>query len=219
MTHRSHPSPETLISYASGTLPSAIAGVVACHISICPDCRADAHRLDILGGLLLARIEAPPGREMLERRMARALSDPFLDVAPHQSLPAGPDDPVLPMPLAHHLGMTTEEIPWKRVVRGVEQYWVKLPEGEGQMRLLRIDPGKILLEHTHLGMELTLVLKGIYGDSTGQFRRGDVIEWSEETEHQPRVFGEEQCICLVGTERQPYYHRLLARLVRPILGF
>lgn len=220
MTHRHHPLPETLIAYASGTLPNAISGVVACHISLCGQCAQDAHRLAIVGGLLLERTDSPAAIEVSERRIARALADPFLAV-PTDPPPVatGGGDPLLPLPLAHHLGMSGDEIPWQRVVKGVRQYWVKLPEGAGQMRLLRLAPGKILLEHTHLGMELTLVLKGAYGDHSGQYVRGDVIEWDEDSKHTPRVFGEEECVCVIGTERTPYYSRLLARLVRPILGF
>jgi putative transcriptional regulator len=218
MTHRHHPLPETLISYASGTLPNAISGVVACHVSLCQECAQDTHRLAIVGGLLLERTDAPAAIEISERRIARALDDPFTAVQTDQ--PATVDgDPLLPLPLARYLGMSADEIPWKRVVKGVRQYWVKLPKDAGQMRLLRLAPGKVLLEHTHLGMELTLVLQGVYGDHSGQYVRGDVIEWDEDSQHMPRVFGDEECVCLIATERTPYYTRLLARLMRPILGF
>jgi putative transcriptional regulator len=219
MTRRNHPQPETLISYVSGTLPLAISGVVACHISLCPQCARDAHRLAIIGKSLLDRMESASAREIPESRIAAVLADPFLAISPEQPVLAGPRDPVLPNPLAQYLGMSSDEIPWKRVVKGVRQYWVRLPAEAGQMRLLRLDPGKVLLEHTHRGMEVTLVLKGIYGDHTGQYVRGDVIEWAEETLHQPRVFGDQECICVVATERAPHYSRLAARLLRPLLGF
>ena len=219
MTHRHHPLPETLISYASGTLPNAISGVVACHISLCPQCAQDAHRLAIVGGLLLERTDTPAAMEISERRIARALADPFLAAQTDQPSPVAESDPLLPLPLAHYLGMSGDEIPWKRVVKGVMQYWVKLPKDAGQMRLLRVAPGKVLLEHTHLGMELTMVLQGVYGDHSGHYTRGDVIEWNEDTQHMPRAFGDEECVCVIATERAPYYTRLLARLMRPILGF
>ena len=129
------------------------------------------------------------------------------------------DDPVLPRPLARYLDMGVGDIPWKTVVKGVRQHWIKLPKGSGQMRLLRLTPGKLLLEHTHTGMELTLVLQGIYGDHTGDYIRGDVIEWTEGTLHQPRASGDEECICLIASENTPRFTRLVARLLRPIMGF
>ena len=219
MTHH-HPQPETLISYASGALPGAIAGTVACHISLCPECAANVRRLTLLGGLLLERLAPSAISETAAERTAGALPAAFLAAQSEEPAPP-PDAPdaILPLPLTRYLGMRLADIPWKQVVKGVRQYWVKLPKGGGQMRLLRLDPGKVLLKHTHRGMELTLVLKGGYGDHSGAFYRGDVIEWSEGTTHRPQVFGEEECICLVASEATPRYSRLMARLLRPILGF
>lgn len=220
MTHNHHPHPETLISYVAGTLPNSISCVVACHLSLCQDCSDHARRLGILGGLMLKKMEAGPADQAFTEHVAAHWSaeslpprEPRHDPAPEIA------DPWLPLPLARYLGMSGSEVPWKRVVKGVRQYWVKLPKGSGQMRLLRLTPGKLLLEHTHTGMELTLVLQGIYGDHTGDYVRGDVIEWTEGTMHQPRASGEEECICLIASEQTPHFSRFMARLLRPIMGF
>lgn len=215
-----HPASETLISYAAGTLPNSISCVVACHLSLCPDCADHARRLDIVGGLLLKTLETASSDAGFAEREPSPWS---------AGAPAAPESrpepaplagaPWLPRPLARYLSMTVGEIPWKPVVKGVRQYWVKLPQDSGQMRLLRLAPGKLLLEHTHTGMELTLVLQGVYGDHTGDYLRGDVIEWTEGTLHQPRAGGTEECICLIASENTPYFSRLVARLLRPIMGF
>jgi putative transcriptional regulator len=216
-----HPHPETLMSYAAGTLPNSISCVVACHLSMCPECAEHASWLGRLGGIMLNELEAPEPADtgFMERATARLPTD--IMVAPERAtaVPPRPADPVLPAPLVRYLGCGTEQVPWKTVVKGVRQHWVKLPPGSGQMRLLRLKPGKLLLEHTHTGMELTLVLKGVYGDHTGAYQRGDVIEWTEGTDHQPRSMGDEECICLISNENTPYFKRLAARLLRPIMGF
>lgn len=220
MSHKHHPQPDTLISYVAGALPNSISCVVACHISLCKECADHVRRLEILGGLMLKNLEtAPADNAFTEGAVARwSVRTGPPPKPPHEPAPKI-DDPVLPKPLAHYLGRGAGEIPWKRVVKGVQQYWVKLPEGSGQIRLLRLAPGKLLLEHTHTGMELTLVLQGIYADHSGDYTRGDVIEWTEGTLHQPRTSGEEECICVIASERTPHFSRLVARLLQPFMGF
>jgi putative transcriptional regulator len=218
MSPNSHPAAETLIAYAAGTLPNAISCVVACHLSLCAECAGHVRRLDIVGGLLLKALEAAPADAAFTEREAEAWpAEPRAEAEPRHAPEAG--EAWLPRPLARYLGMTGAQIPWKPVVKGVRQYWVKLPKNCGQMRLLRLAPGKLLLEHTHTGMELTLVLQGVYGDHTGDYLRGDVIEWTEGTLHQPRAGGTGECICLIASEHTPYFSRLAARLLRPIMGF
>lgn len=221
MMIRSHPQPDTLMSYASGTLPGAIAGVVACHLSVCGQCRADMRRLEVLGGLLLEGLQiqddaagAEPfaGRRMLEHEFVR----PVPETEPVQSAPA---DPLLPAPLARYLGMSSDEIPWKSLPKGVKQYWVTLPEGAGLMRLLKVPPHTQLLEHSHHGQEVTMVLKGVYSDYTGDYVPGDVCEMSEGMEHRPAGSSDGECVCIVASEFAPHYSRWYARLLQPLLGF
>lgn len=216
MTIRHHPSETTLISYASGALPAAIAGVVACHATICPECRTKVRRLKLIGALLLEMIEAEP---LAEAEVTLAVSR----IAQHNVLPLPradrPSDPMLPAPLAHYLGMTSDEIPWKTLVKGLQQYRVRLPKGSGEIRLLRARPRLRLLKHRHRGMELTMVLKGAYRDETGEYHRGDVSDLNEDIEHQPKVLSDDECICIIASEAPARYSELLPRLLQPIMGF
>lgn len=216
MTIRHHPSETTLISYASGALPAAIAGVVACHATICPECRTKVRRLKLIGALLLEMIEAEP---LAEAEVTLAVSR----ITAHNVLPLPradrPSDPMLPAPLAHYLGMTSDEIPWKTLVKGLQQYRVSLPKGSGEIRLLRARPRLRLLKHRHRGMELTMVLKGAYRDETGEYHPGDVSDLNEDIEHQPKVLSDDECICIIASEAPARYSELLPRLLQPIMGF
>ncbi len=67
-----HPSPETLLAYAAGTLPWPHAIVVAAHLRHCPDCRALSAQLNAVGGALME--ELPPASldpDALDRTLAR----------------------------------------------------------------------------------------------------------------------------------------------------
>ena len=216
MTIRHHPSETTLISYAAGALPAAIAGLVACHATICRECQVEIRRLKMVGALLLETIEAEPAADVeVARAETRFAQRNVLPLPPA----ARPSDPVLPAPLAHYLGMTSDEIPWKTLVKGLQHYRVKLPKRSGEIRLLRARPRLRLLKHSHRGMELTMVLKGAYQDETGEYHRGDVADLNEDIEHQPKVLSDEECICIIASEAPARYSDLLPRLLQPIMGF
>lgn len=218
MIIRHHPQPDTLMSYASGTLPGAIAGLVACHLSICPQCAGAVRRLELVGGLMLERVAAEAGDPDKARRAAQRVyvAEAAASLAPQAVRPA---DAMLPAPLARYLGMSGAEIPWRSVGKGVQQFRVKLARGGGEIRLVRAPPRRRLLEHSHRGMELTMVLRGSYRDKTGEYHPGDVADLGEDVEHQPKVSSPEECICIIASEKPPRYSHFLARLMQPIMGY
>ncbi|MGF1620116.1 MAG: cupin domain-containing protein [Rhodomicrobiaceae bacterium] len=221
MTIRKHPDPSILLSYAAGALPGALAGVVAFHLSMCPRCRADVRRLEMLGGLLLEREGGIEALGSAKRQTAE-------HGAGHASLGAEPDQhpaladlacEILPLPLVRYLGMTVDDIPWQSLPKGMKQYWVKLPEGSGLMRLLKAPAKSELLAHSHRGMELTMILTGTYTDHTGDYTRGEVTEMTPGTHHHPKITSDTECICIIASEARPRYSKWYARMMRPILGF
>lgn len=221
MIIRHHPHPDTLISYASGTLPGAIAGLVACHLSICPQCARSVRQFELVGGLMLERVAAEAGAEDKTRRAIYRIyiADAAAGLEPEAAKSPRPADRMLPTPLARYLGLSGAEIPWKSVGKGVQQFRVTLPRGGGEIRLVRAAPRIRLLKHSHCGMELTMVLRGAYRDKTGEYHPGDVADLGEETEHQPKVSSPEECICIIASEKPPRYSHFLARLLQPIMGY
>jgi putative transcriptional regulator len=202
-----HPQPDTLISYVAGTLPNSISCVVACHISLCTECAQNVRRLEILGGLMLKNLEpAAADNASIEIAAAEWPADNLVASDTRNGV-ASVVDPMLPAPLASYLRMRADDIPWTPVVEGVQQYWIKLPKGSGQMRLLRLAPGKLLNEHTRNGSEVTMVLQGVYGDQTGDYFRGDVIEGMEGTMRQRHASGTQECICLIARDANATEYR------------
>jgi len=97
--------------------------------------------------------------------------------------------------------------------------WGAISDRTGErVKLLRIGAGRAMPEHGHGGEEITLVLKGAYRDHIGRFAAGDVADLDEEIEHKPVVEGDQDCICLVATERPTRFKTLAARLMQPFVG-
>jgi putative transcriptional regulator len=222
MTIRNHPDPSILLSYAAGTLAGALSGVVAFHLSMCPRCRADVRRLEMLGGVLLEREGGIETLGSAKRRAAgpgAGRARPGAEPDPEHPAPADLACEILPLPLVRYLGMTVNDIPWQSLPKGVKQYWVKLPEGSGLMRLLKAPARSELLAHSHRGMELTMILTGTYTDHTGDYTRGEVTEMNAGSHHHPRITSDTECICIIASEARPRYSKWYARMMRPILGF
>ncbi|MCE3590100.1 cupin domain-containing protein, partial [Escherichia coli] len=113
-------------------------------------------------------LEDVPVAEMaadaLEQVLARLDTPSSLPVTPQvRNLAAMPDGLVLPSPLKQYdMGK------WKFLAPGVQ--WSSIGRGgapRNRPMLLRAKPGMVLPEHTHRGVEYTLVLKGTLHDALG----------------------------------------------------
>lgn len=216
MTPDHHLDPSTILAHAAGTLDESIALVAAAHLAWCPECRAALRGAEALGGELLEDMpETAVTADCRSRTMA------MLDGATLHRFPARvPGDAVVPAPLARMLPTADlDALPWKRKAPGVAMYDVKLsPAARGQVKLLRIAPGRAVPEHGHGGEEVTLILRGAYRDHLGRFGRGDVADLDEDIEHRPVAESGEDCICLVAIEAPTRFKSLAARLMQPLVG-
>jgi putative transcriptional regulator len=204
MTITRHPDDSTLLSYAAGSLPGALAVVAAAHISICPRCRKEVEMMELLGGALLDNL---PGAAMRQPEPAAPEIDRTQPPAPPRRVSGE-----VPEPLARLLGDNLDAVRWRWVSRGLWLRW--LPVKEGRLHLFRGSPGVVVPEHGHHGSELTMVLRGTLGDSTGEYGPGDVCDLDESIEHTP-IAGADGCICVVAQDHPVRWRRLTVRLARP----
>jgi putative transcriptional regulator len=215
LTPNHHLDHSTMLAYAAGTLDAAFAVVAASHMTMCPACRAAVREAEAMGGELLEALpEAAVSAPCRERTLAS------LDRAPSPAAPRMLPHGELPVPLARVMSASSyNDIAWRKKAPGVAMCDVKLPAGaKGQLKLLRIGAGRAMPEHGHGGEEITLVLKGAYRDHMGRFGAGDVADLDEDIEHRPVVDGNEECICLVATERPTRFKSFAARIMQPFVG-
>ena len=214
MNAKRHPDDATLMSFAAGGLSQALAAVVAAHVSRCPHCRRELQVLDMIGTVVLRDL---PESWLLRPVPVLALGSLEADIDGRvNGRPPGAD---IPSPIAQIAGDRLDQIAWSSLSPGIEQHELKLPGGSsgGQLKLLKIDPGRSIPEHGHGGTELTLVLRGGFKDGYGEFGPGDVADVDESIDHMPVADPVEGCICLIASEKPPKFRGLLARLVQPFL--
>lgn len=216
MTRNYHPSEETLVAFASGSLDRGRTLVVAAHADTCSRCSGWVATLQGVGGVMLEEVEPTPMRpDALERALAAVDSlqtEPSAGRAAAIELAPGVN---LPRALSGcRLG------DWQWIGPGIHRRVVETGTVSGESArvfLLRAKPGTRMPHHTHTGTELTLVLSGAFAHDGGRFGSGDFEEADGETEHQPIVETGEVCICLVAMQGDLKLSGMLGRLIQPFV--
>jgi putative transcriptional regulator len=186
------PPDEMLADYACGSMSPGIALLVASHLTKVPESRRRVREFERIGGILLEEedpVEMAPSA--LDSVFAKIDSTAPVIAKPKPE-PSGP----LPTPLIDALGIKFDEIPWKFRLPGVSVYHVD-GYGDEDVMLLRGKPGAKVPQHTHEGMEATLVLQGVLMDGDTAYQPGDVALNDEQDDHRPYIGGDETCYCLI----------------------
>jgi len=209
MKEITHHLPEWLVrSYAAGSLGHAFSLVVATHVSQCDECRARLEAEELAGGVVLETLEAVEASNDLRARVFDGL-DEIVAPAPPAPQKAG----IYPGALIAEMGSDTPR--WRSLGGGIRQA-ILSADKEGSARLLYIPPGMAVPDHSHTGLELTLVLQGSFSDETGEYGVGDVEVAEDDLDHTPIAGMGEACICLAATSAPLKFNGLLPRLLQPI---
>ncbi len=206
-----HHIPEPmLVAYAAGSLEQPFALVLAAHVSLCNECRAQLGAHEAVGGALLDTHEL----QMVSGSMKDAIFAQLDDASKAEYEPTYERSGVFPGPIMQVLKGKPPR--WKSVGGGVRQTLLQ-SDDEGSTRLLYIPPGKAVPDHGHNGIELTLVLQGAFTDETGQFGVGDLEVADDTLEHTPIADLGAPCICLAATDAPLKFNSLIPRLLQPLL--
>jgi putative transcriptional regulator len=229
MTITHHPPDDTVLRYANGTLHEAPAIVVATHLSFCPACRHRMETYEMLGGSMLenvapaslspdalsatlAKLDALDARDASNGGDSGSSGSGSGAVNGELQRPDLPDGMEWPRPLRHYA------LPrWRVALPGVKWTAPSFAGADaGQLLIVHGMPGAKLPSHGHDGTEYTCVLTGSFSDSHGTYRAGDLIEASEDHDHQPIVGDEAECVCVIAIDGHLRLHGI-ARLLQPFL--
>ena len=209
-----HLPDNVLAAYSAGTLPEAFSLVVATHVSLCDECRAAAASFDAVGGAVLEQLE---GVNLAPDALAATMAlIQQTDAAPAAAEPARAAS-MFPAPLQDYIGGGPDKVRWKRLGGGIKQ--AVLPcDGDAKARLLYIPAGMAMPDHSHRGLELTVVLQGSFSDEVDRFQRGDVEIGDDDLSHTPIADAGQDCICLAATDAPLKFNGLLPRILQPFFG-
>tara|TARA_B100001173_G_C15826541_1_gene478536 strand:- start:273 stop:791 length:519 start_codon:yes stop_codon:yes gene_type:complete len=122
----------------------------------------------------------------------------------------------VPAPLSDYVGFNLDSIDWQPIGMGVKQSILET-SSEATARLLYIPPGTAMPDHSHSGIEMTLVLKGAFADESEYFAEGDVEIADGSTNHTPVAADGSPCICLAVTEAPLKFRRFFHRVFQPLM--
>lgn len=206
-----HLSDELLTAHAAGLLGEPLVLLVRTHLTMCGQCRERDRELAAIGGALLDAGAPEPVSDGLLARVLGRIEAPAPETA---SRSAGVGD--VPAPLVPHIGPRFEDLKW-RTFGPVSEIRL-MPDAEGYVtRLLKIRPGAGVPDHTHEGLEATIVLKGAFSDCTGRYGPGDVALVEGDLDHSPVAAEGETCICLAVTNAPLRLTGSLGRFLNPFV--
>jgi len=213
-----HPSDETLLRHAAGTLGAGPSLVVAAHLEACQQCRVRVAEFECIGGTLLEGM--PP--EPMDQNALSCVLDALNAAGPH----AQNDDAQVPAPTPEAemllpVCLKSCDIgPWRWLGPGFKWRKVTVPGSpDAKVMLLKAKAGLKLPAHGHTGMEYMQVLQGSLSDQRGHYHKGDLDEAGVDIVHRPVVGTESECICLAALEGDTRLNGILGRLLRSVVGF
>jgi len=207
-----HPDAATLMSFAAGGLPEALAVGVSAHVSMCRTCQRELRHMEHIRAALTGASETLTGQEAKFAVPSRPQEPgPSIGRSPAPS----PSADKLPTPIGQRYGLTFDSIPWRRLGIGLWHHRLPLSSAvKGDLRLIKLAGGRKIPVHSHTGSELTFVIDGAFADQTGRYRAGDVQDLDEEIEHQPVADESLGCVCLVASEEPPLFTGLVGPFLR-----
>lgn len=216
-----------MMDYACGALDEGLALVMASYISLSPYAQAQLRYLESIGGVLLCQdCEPEPMKEdslvnVLDR-LDEMLDDATQATEPEcadicaeiKNLPCG-----LPAPIARQIAAKMAQTPcWTKQVKGIEIIDIPLHDAcRNHLQIMKIAPAAAPPEHTHRGVEITLVLDGAFSDHTGSYEAGTLVVHDDKSRHQPVACKNQGCVCVVATDTPLRFTRSFWRLLNPFM--
>lgn len=212
-----HLDEDMLQQYAAGTLAEGWSVAVATHLALCPACRSKLAILESLGGYFIdnetaVEPDVSQSWEILKAQLDASQIDKLVPIKKRSS-----SDQTYPEPLRSYID-EAGGLRWRKLGRGAAQMMIPTGDETTTVRLLKIPAGQPVPEHSHQGVELTLVLDGSFSDKVSTFARGDVEMADDTLMHQPKADAGKDCICLAVTEAPLRFRNRLMRLIQPLLG-
>jgi putative transcriptional regulator len=218
-TIKFHPGMPLLEQFADGTLNADVALAVAAHLDLCPHCQQLSHDITTDLASQLAQQHVKTGDTDWDSMLAGIIAQPqqakpvCREITP-PTLMIGQREFTLPRSLQR---LAAKQNKWLQL-GGIAT--TKLPAGSDyHISLLYISKDTEVPLHTHLGLEMTLVLAGKIADENGVYGAGDLLINSPDDTHTPHTLADEDCLCLSVLSAPLQFKKGLTRLLNPLQQF
>jgi putative transcriptional regulator len=204
-----------LLDYAAGNLDGALSMIIAAHISMSEQSRHFVSDCEMIGGQILMQDCAPisVSKQCLDSVLS-ALDNRILAPSRPSNTPMIFDGISIPSPLCDALKTCGTE--WHGFMGGME-FMDVMTCGSSNARLLRIAPAIKTPDHSHKGIEVTLILDGAFHDEMGDYHVGDLIVEDSTTTHAPVSCPRQGCVCLTVTTAPIKLTGWMGALINPFL--
>jgi len=229
---RFHPSSQQLLSYVEGSLSPAVSLVVAAHCDMCEGCaREVAQQTARVAEATLEHsiVGSHSCGSELDSMLAQIIQQPLTgrsgaasnQIVAHVAEATISSEPghfeldgrmfTLPKTLRRYASNTGN---WSSLVGKLWQAPVDL-EYQGVASFIYMGKGGSVPEHTHRGVEYTLVLDGEFNDGLHHYDTGDFIFMDGHHTHAPQSDSQEGCLVFSIVDQPLHFTSGLARLLNP----
>lgn len=185
---------ELLAAYAAGETSPGLSLLCAAQLSIDPEGASFVSMAEEVAGRALREEQSAASAPMNVDAMMARLDEAYDEQCAHAPA-AAPNSP-FPAVLREVVGGDADDVPWRFRLPGLSEHMLADFDGE-KVSLLRGKPGSRVPQHTHRGVEATLVLQGALQDGDRVLERGDFSVCGAEHDHRPQVVGDGVCYCLI----------------------
>ncbi|OGO78495.1 MAG: anti-sigma factor [Chromatiales bacterium RIFOXYA1_FULL_46_5] len=210
-----HPTLELLEQFIEASLAPELSLAIAAHLDLCPHCQRIKMDLEAEAGAELVSLpEAQSAEQDWEQMLDFITAQPETSAQTEKrkafTLQIQNSEIIVPASLKPLL---KNKLKWLNL-GGIST--AKLAgEDQHNVSLLYIRKDSEVPQHTHLGMEITLVLKGKIYDESGCYGEGDLLINTPDHTHTPRTMSED-CLCLSVLTAPLKFKKGLTRLLNPL---
>ncbi|MFM2590796.1 ChrR family anti-sigma-E factor [Vibrio sp. TBV020] len=207
-----HPETSILKAYAEGMLDDVTAFTIATHLETCPKCKSLVSSFEEQCGEELASTSEVT-QESFDTMLANILdlepsNEPFRPARKPSFVEVNGKSFRLPLSLSRFRDNISE---WKSYGGKVFSASIEL-SGQARVNLMYISEGVTIPQHTHKGLESTLVLHGSFSDEDGEYQVGDYLLKDASVKHSPFTKQNEDCLCLTVLTEPMIFTQGVARV-------
>lgn len=207
-----HPNQHMLQAYVEGSLDAVDGFTVVTHIESCPSCKKQVLELENLCGEALMEIDVFDDSEF-DNMLNDILST---DPVPQAVRPTRKPSSIevngktfqLPLSLTRFRDKVGE---WKNY--GGKVFSAPVDMGNSvRVNLMYIAEDVKIPQHSHRGMESTLILHGGFSDEDGHYEAGDYLVKDASIKHSPYTQKGEGCLCITVLTEPMIFTQGVARI-------